>query len=47
MSEYSRGQCVVLFRELPVVQVSLNEARDDDEAKNQNVDAREHSINRG
>ena len=47
MSEYSCGQFVVMFCELPVVQVSFNEARDDDEAENQNVDAREHSVNPG
>ena len=29
------------------MQVSLNEARDDGEAENQNVDAREHSVNLG
>ena len=40
-------QLIVLFCELPVVQVSLNEARDDDEAENQNVDAREHFVNPG
>ena len=29
------------------MQVSLNEARGDDEAENQNVDACEHFINQG
>ena len=29
------------------MQVSLNEARDDGEAENQNVDAHEHSVNLG
>ena len=47
MSEYSCGQFVVMFCELPVVQVSLNEAREDDEAKNRQVDACEHSVNPG
>ena len=29
------------------MQVPINEARDDDEAENQKVDAREHSVNPG
>ena len=29
------------------MQVSLNEARDDDEAEDQNVDAHEHFVNLG
>ena len=29
------------------MQVSLNEATDDDEAEDRNVDAREHSVNPG
>ena len=38
---------LIFFCELLVVQVSLNEARDNDEAENQNVDAREHFVNTG
>lgn len=41
------GQFVVLLRELPVVRISFDEARDDDEAENQEVDAREHLSDQG
>ena len=40
-------QFVVLFCELPIAQVSFNEAREDDKAENQKVDDREHFVNQG
>ena len=42
-----QSQFVVLFGELPVMQVPLNEARDDDETKNHKVHHCKHFGNEG